>query len=182
MKAEEGVFQTTYIDDVQKNRSDPAPPLVGEIPILCPTDTTKVQVCTPCHDLYLSAGGLGDINLIVKRSVRRSMFSRIPEDIKYLELPERIALRKKDLPKSKVKKNDKDLEGKLFPWLYPKGTGYWVDEKTAKAGKASRSFEEDMEIKLNSFDSRWRDDDEWAIWAAARVKGEDGIDALYPDA
>ncbi|KAJ3041419.1 hypothetical protein HDV00_009399 [Rhizophlyctis rosea] len=150
---------------------------VGEVPILCPTDTTKVLVCTPCNDLYLSGGNQGDVKLICKRSVRRSMFSRIPDEL-YLELPERIALRKKDLPKSKVKKNDKELEGKLFPWIYPKGTGYWVEGK----GATARSFEEDMEIKLNSFDSRWRDDDEWAGWAAARVKGEDGIDALYPEA
>jgi hypothetical protein len=86
------------------------------------------------------------------------------------------AQRKKEVP-NKSKAKGKDMEALLFPHLYPKSTGYWVDGK----GDAARSFEEDMNIKLQSHDPRWRDDPEWPTWAAARNIGGPtaGLDPLF---
>ncbi|KAJ3291466.1 hypothetical protein HK104_006081 [Borealophlyctis nickersoniae] len=124
----------------------------------------------------MSGGNLGDPKLLAKRCVRRSMFSRIPDDLSELDMTQKRAMRMASAP-TKAKAKGKDLEAKCFPWIYPKGTGYWVDGK----GDAARSFEEDMEIKLKSVDSRWRDDDEWADWAKARASGGDGLDILFPE-
>ncbi|KAJ7276763.1 hypothetical protein C8J57DRAFT_1223488 [Mycena rebaudengoi] len=58
-------------------------------------------------------------------------------------------------------------EGMIVPDLYPLGCGFWVGGDRP----LSHSFEDDMEIKLNSVDPRWRTDQEWPTWAAAVAGG-----------
>jgi hypothetical protein len=64
-----------------------------------------------------------------------------------MELPAIHTLRKTMVP-NKSKAKGKDMEANLFPHLYPKGTGYWVEGK----GDASRTFEEDTNIKVYGAD------------------------------
>ncbi|KAG0340023.1 hypothetical protein BG004_006581 [Podila humilis] len=151
--------------------------ILGDAPTLNPKDTTKVQVCKKCHDLFDKGDGLqGDPKDLIPRAPRLSMFSRIPREMQDLTLAERRVLRLAACPTAaKAKSKGKNMEGYLFPWLYPLGTGMWVDSKGANC----RTFKDDMEIKLNSADSRWRDDDEWSTWAELQAEGKDGTAELF---
>ncbi|KAF9191566.1 hypothetical protein BGZ51_007129 [Haplosporangium sp. Z 767] len=149
--------------------------ILGDAPTLNPMDTTKVQVCKKCHDLYdKSDGRQGDPKDLIPRAPRLSMFSRIPESMQELTLQERRALRLAGCPTASKAKG-KTAEALLFPWLYPLGTGMFADGK----GPNCRSFKDDMEMKLKSADPRWRDDDEWPTWAALKAEGKDGTADLF---
>ncbi|KAF9987296.1 hypothetical protein BGZ75_000759 [Mortierella antarctica] len=150
--------------------------ILGDAPTLNPKDTTKVQVCKKCHDLYDKGDGTqGDPKDLIPRAPRLSMFSRIPESMQDLSLEERRALRLAGCP-TPAKAKGKNVEALLFPWLYPLGTGMYAD---GTKGANCRSFKDDMEMKLKSADSRWRDDDEWATWAALKAEGKDGTADLF---
>lgn len=147
-------------------------------PDLLPTDHshTKPQVCKKCHDLFDKGDGLqGDPKDLIPRAPRLSMFSRIPRDMQDLTLEQRRALRLAGCP-TPAKAKGKTVEALLFPWLYPLNTGMYAD---GTKGANCRSFKEDMEMKLNSADSRWRDDDEWATWAGLKAEGKDGTADLF---
>ncbi|KAF9135773.1 hypothetical protein BGW39_000070 [Mortierella sp. 14UC] len=150
--------------------------ILGDAPTLNPVDTTKVQVCKKCHDLFDKGNGLqGDPKDLIPRAPRLSMFSRIPRDMQDLTLEQRRALRLAGCP-TPAKAKGKTVEALLFPWLYPLGTGMYAD---GTKGANCRSFQDDMEIKLRSADSRWRDDDEWATWAGLKAEGKDGTADLF---
>lgn len=144
--------------------------------LLCDQSHTKPQVCKKCHDLFDKGDGLqGDPKDLIPRAPRLSMFSRIPREMQDLTLEERRALRLAGCP-TPAKAKGKTVEALLFPWLYPLNTGMYAD---GTKGANCRSFKDDMEMKLNSADSRWRDDDEWATWAGLKAEGKDGTADLF---
>ncbi|KAG0312381.1 hypothetical protein BGZ99_009542 [Dissophora globulifera] len=144
--------------------------ILGDAPTLKPTDTTQVQVCKQCHDLFNKGGGSqGDPKDLIPRAPRRSMFSRIPEDMQDLSLEDRRRLRLAGCP-TPAKAKGKNVEALLFPWIYPASTGMYAD---GTKGPNCRSFVDDMEMKLNSADSRWRDDEEWVTWAKLKAEGKE---------
>ena len=105
--------------------------------------------------LYMNdaPGNQGDINKVAKRTVRRSMFPRIPEEVFVVnKAPGNGTACHPFAPQNngaqQIKSQGKDMEANLFPHLYPKGTGYWVEGK----GDASRTFEEDTNIKVYGAD------------------------------
>ncbi|KAG0347642.1 hypothetical protein BG004_007275 [Podila humilis] len=77
-----------------------------------------------CHDLFGKGDGLqGDLKDLIPRAPRLSMFSRIPRELHDLTLAERRVLRLAACPTAaKAKSKGKNVEGYLFPWLYPLGT------------------------------------------------------------
>ncbi|KAJ7156012.1 hypothetical protein C8R43DRAFT_419636 [Mycena crocata] len=122
------------------------------------TDPSLVLVCELCAKAAVD-------NQLARRTVSAASFVPKPPQLEDLEIGERAMIRKltginldtMTAAASQLK------EGMVFPDLYPLGCGWWIKGE----GSLSRSFEEDMQIKLNSVDARWRKDKEWPDWAAA---------------
>jgi len=63
--------------------------------------------------------------------------------------------------RSKLKWSDPELEQKLFPWLYPYGTGGW-HYITAKQGSSLGRY---LKMRIFSADKRWAWDKYWPFFA-----------------
>ena len=63
-------------------------------------------------------------------------------------------------------KGDKDLEARIFPWLYPYGVGHFRKDEPSHFKTAFK----DAQYKLNWTVSHFRDDHYWATWMYMRAE------------
>ena len=63
----------------------------------------------------------------------------------------------------KLKQDDRHLEEKLFPCLFPSGRGGWNSQTDG-----SLSFSSYLKMRLRSMDTRWRDDPKWTLFSFDR--------------
>jgi hypothetical protein len=140
----------------------PLTAILKRTPTKHPADPSLVLVCKMCSNAAAE-------NQLARRTASAASFVPIPPELSRLTAAERAMIRNMtgiDVENTPVAELQLK-ESMVFPDLYPFGCGHWVKGD----GPLSRSFVEDMEIKLNSVDGRWRDDEEWPVWAATVVGG-----------
>ncbi|KAJ7276753.1 hypothetical protein C8J57DRAFT_1584002 [Mycena rebaudengoi] len=156
-------MRNSKINDQRPHGTWPFTSIFKRMPTKHPTDPSLVLVC----DLCANAAEDGQLG---RRTVSTASFVPKPPQLQDLNIGERAMIRKMSGINldSMTAAASQLKEGMIFPDLYPLGCGFWVKGD----GPLSRSFEEDMEIKLNSVDPRWRTDQEWPTWAAAVAGGK----------
>ncbi|KAJ7276669.1 hypothetical protein C8J57DRAFT_1583827 [Mycena rebaudengoi] len=155
--------RNSKVNDQRPHGTWPFTSIFKRTPTKHPTDPSFILVC----DLCANAAEDGQLG---RRTVSSASFVPKPPQLQDLNIGERAMIRKMSGVNldSMTAAASQLKEGMIFPDLYPLGCGFWVKGD----GPLSRSFEEDMEIKLNSVDPRWRTDQEWPTWAAAVAGGK----------